>query len=111
MSVNCVSGISSTNKMAFGVNNDKKPEYTKSSVGLGLGLLIPTVGLAGYDVVKQKGFKNFIQAFKTAPNTLKMLNIKLNIITSVIGVVAGLIVDSVINASREQKAREASNNI
>lgn len=111
MSVNCVSGINNANKIAFCGNNENKSEYKKSNMGFSLGLLIPTVGLAGYDVVKQKGFKNCIQAFKTTPEVLKTLNLKLNIITSVVGAVLGIAVDHFINASREQKAKETSNNI
>lgn len=103
--------VNSIMNTAFGAKKTQTKqgnEYKKSSIGINTGFIAPSVGLLGYDVIKQKGFKNFIDAFKTNPKSIKSVDLKLNIITTVGGIVLGLLVDGLINKSRAKKADEVS---
>ena len=59
------------NNLAFKGAIDKTKngnEYKKSSMGINLGIGLPMVGFAAYDVVKNGGFKKCFEMMKQTPN-------------------------------------------
>jgi len=106
MSMN-INSAGSSNNVAFCGDKrktEKGNKYEKSSIGLNTGLVLPTIGLTGYDVYKEGGFKGFMNTLKTDSNKLKSADWKLNLLSAIGGGIVGGLIDLGINKYRAQKA-------
>lgn len=103
-----INGISIVNNVPFQGKTEAEVDYKPSTIGVNLGIGLPIVGFAAYDVIKNGGFKKCWEMVSKEPQKLASFDLKYSIISLVGGIGLGYLVDYYINKSRRQKAEAAA---